>query len=81
MMTPDGQLTTLVEFSGNGTSNKGARPKADLALGSDGNFYGTASEGGAFGYGTVFKLTPAGVLTTLAEFSAEGTSIKPERRD
>ena len=42
-------------------------------LGTDGNFYGTTSEGGALGAcnevcGTVFKITPQGTLTTLHSF-------------
>jgi uncharacterized repeat protein (TIGR03803 family) len=41
--------------------------------GADGNFYGTTSTGGlsATGAGTVFKLTPAGVLTTLHAFGSQ----------
>jgi uncharacterized repeat protein (TIGR03803 family) len=36
---------------------------------SDGNFYGTTTYGGAYtSYGTVFKITPKGVLTTLHSF-------------
>jgi uncharacterized repeat protein (TIGR03803 family) len=38
--------------------------------GSDGNFYGTTTYGGAGGLGTVFRVTPAGVLTTLVSFGA-----------
>ena len=34
----------------------------------DGNFYGTTSAGGAYDDGTVFKITPAGMLTTLHSF-------------
>lgn len=34
----------------------------------DGNFYGASLEGG-IGYGSVFKITPDGKLTTLHEFS------------
>ena len=39
----------------------------------DGNFYGTTGEGGTVGAltslgGTVFKITPAGTLTTLYSF-------------
>jgi uncharacterized repeat protein (TIGR03803 family) len=37
--------------------------------GTDGNFYGTTFSGGASGAGTVFRMTPAGVLTTLATFN------------
>lgn len=41
---------------------------AGLILAVDGNFYGTTSSGGAFGYGTVFQMTPAGALMTLYSF-------------
>ena len=77
-MTPTGVLTTLVNFTNDGTSNKGAYPLAGLVLGSDGNFYGTASTGGTHDYGTVFKMTPAGVLTTLVNFTSTGASNKGE---
>ena len=73
-MTPTGGLTTLVEFTGNGTSNEGSNPTAGLVQGSDGNFYGTTRGGGASGAGTVFKMTPTGVLTTLVEFTDNRTS-------
>jgi uncharacterized repeat protein (TIGR03803 family) len=36
--------------------------------GSDGNFYGTSEYGGANGRGTVFQVTPTGMLTTLVSF-------------
>src|SRR5207249_9153913 len=42
-MTPDGVAKTLVEFTGNGTTNKGQRPQAALIQGTDGNFYGTTN--------------------------------------
>ena len=35
----------------------------------DGNFYGTTNEGGTNSNGTVFKITPSGVLTTLHNFN------------
>ena len=37
--------------------------------GSDGNFYGTTIWGGSSYDGTIFKVTSAGVLTTLASFN------------
>ncbi len=40
-------------------------PYGSLVEGSDGNFYGMAYGGGLRGYGTVFKMTPAGELTVL----------------
>jgi uncharacterized repeat protein (TIGR03803 family) len=64
-ITPAGALTTLYEFSyGSG----GANPFAGLVQGSDGNFYGTTVAGGTNNEGTVFKITPAGALTTLYSF-------------
>lgn len=46
----------------------GQYPVGALAKGSDSNFYGTTSEGGTLGNGTVFRITPAGALTTLHTF-------------
>jgi uncharacterized repeat protein (TIGR03803 family) len=48
---------------------KGAYPAAALIQGEDGNFYGTASEGGGTGGdGAVFKIMPSGTLTKLQSF-------------
>src|SRR6266851_5007526 len=44
-------------------------PSAAVVQGNDGNFYGTTSRGGASEFGTVFKLTPDGTLTTLSVFN------------
>jgi uncharacterized repeat protein (TIGR03803 family) len=70
-LTPTGILTTLVSFNG----LNGMNPQAALVQGDDGNFYGTTVQGGAnfntesfTGWGTVFKMTPYGSLTTLASF-------------
>jgi uncharacterized repeat protein (TIGR03803 family) len=72
-MTPDGSLTTLFSFDATGnlgyTNATGSVPVAALALGGDGNFYGTTAWGGNFGFGTVFKVTPNGTLTTLVSFN------------
>lgn len=52
------------------SGTKGSSPVAILIRGSDGLFfYGTTYSGGANNVGTVFKVTAAGVLTTLAEFT------------
>jgi uncharacterized repeat protein (TIGR03803 family) len=65
-MTPAGVLTILYSFGG---GNDGSYPAAALLQGSDGNFYGTTAYGGAYGDGTVFRVTPEGLLTTLVAFN------------
>ena len=60
-------LTTLYAFTG---SSDGGVPEAGLVQGSDGNFYGTTSGNNVSGQnGTVFRIAPAGALTTLYSFS------------
>jgi uncharacterized repeat protein (TIGR03803 family) len=66
-ITPSGALKTLYNYPGNGDGNS---PYAPPVQGTDGNWYGTMSSGGANGQGTVYKLTPAGVLTTLYSFDS-----------
>jgi uncharacterized repeat protein (TIGR03803 family) len=41
-----------------GSGPDGAYPSASLIFDASGNLYGTTSQGGTFGQGTVFKLTP-----------------------
>ena len=50
------------------TNDTGATPFGGLVLGPDGNYYGTAFDGGVFGRGTVFKLTTDGLLSALVSF-------------
>jgi uncharacterized repeat protein (TIGR03803 family) len=66
-------LTTVVEFTGNGASNKGAFPTSALVSDEAGNFWGTTVVGGAKDEGTVFKINATtGLLTTLVEFTNDG---------
>jgi uncharacterized repeat protein (TIGR03803 family) len=73
-ITPDGTLTTLYRFY---FFNDGVGPAAAMIQATDGDFYGTTShgakccKGGTLG-GTVFKMTPAGRLTTLYSFCEQG---------
>jgi uncharacterized protein (TIGR03437 family) len=74
-MTTAGNLTMLYTFSG-----KDGLDPTNLVQGSDGNFYGVTNEGGNTGQsgdGTVFKITPAGVLTTLHNFTAGADGAFP----
>jgi uncharacterized repeat protein (TIGR03803 family) len=48
-----------------------------LVQGSDGNFYGTTYYGGAWGLGTAFKITPAGTLTPLYQFTGTDDGYHP----
>ena len=61
-------LTTLANFD---DTNGGSPAKAPLVQGFDGNFYGTASTGGANNFGTVFQLTASGTLTVIYSFCAQ----------
>jgi uncharacterized repeat protein (TIGR03803 family) len=68
-ITPSGTLTTLYNFCG---CTDGEYPRA-LIQATNGDFYGTTSlGGGADGGGTVFKMTPSGMLTTLYSFCSQG---------
>lgn len=66
--------TILYSFSG---GSDGALPYAALALGSDGNFYGTTTFGGTNGFGSVFKVTPSGSFTSLYSFAGAGDGANP----
>jgi uncharacterized repeat protein (TIGR03803 family) len=61
-------LTTIGTFD----NTDGASPDGTLIQGVKGNFYGTTEQGGASAAGTIFELTPAGILTTLYSFCPEG---------
>jgi uncharacterized repeat protein (TIGR03803 family) len=67
-ITSGGTLTTLYNFCSQPDCTDGEAPFAGLVQATDGNYYGTTEEGGANHYGTVFKITPSGVLTTVLSF-------------
>jgi uncharacterized repeat protein (TIGR03803 family) len=72
-IAPSGTLSTLYSFCAQGVCTDGAYPAAGLVQGSDGDLYGTTlgGYGGNLGWGTVFKITPGGTLTTLYSFCAQ----------
>jgi len=65
-ITPAGVFSVIYNFDG---PAHGKTPRGGLTLGTDGNFYGTTSQGGTSNYGNIFQITPAGVLTVLHAFS------------
>jgi len=71
-MTPAGALTARYNFCSEANCADGANPltaiSGNLALGTEGSFYGTAINGGAYGNGTFFQMTPGGTLTVLHSF-------------
>ena len=65
---------TFTKLAGFGGAN-GWDPQSSMIQGADGSFYGTTQFGGnlslcqSYGCGTIFKITPSGVLTAIYRFS------------
>jgi uncharacterized repeat protein (TIGR03803 family) len=70
-ITTSGALTTIYSFCSQSGCTDGENPWAALVQAANGDFYGTTENGGDAGYGTVFKITPAGALTTLHSFCSQ----------
>lgn len=73
-LTPGGIYQVLYEFTGGAD---GGGPYGDLLLDQAGNLYGTATFGGAFGKGAIFKVTPAGKETVLYSFTGGADGSVP----
>ena len=69
-----GVRTRLLSFTGTGGSAPGRRPRGPLVL-AGAQYYGVTEEGGAANTGTLFRFSPAGVLTPLAQFNATGPRL------
>src|SRR5581483_825286 len=68
-ITPTGRLTTIYSFCPNKYDcSDGLLPDGKLVQATDGNLYGTTLHGGPDEWGTIFKITPEGTLTTLHTF-------------
>jgi len=78
-VTPAVQAQTYTVIH-NFTGTEGGYPDAGLTLDKGGNFYGTASGGGTYGRGTVFKLSHIGSGWTVAplySFAGDGDGANP----
>jgi len=73
-LDPSGLLTVLHDFSG---PPDGTFTGVGVVLDREGNLYGSASQGGAYGYGIVFKLDPTGVETILHTFTNTPDGANP----
>lgn len=77
-MTPSGTVTVRYSFTGGAD---GAVPTGAIIEAADGSLYGTTFGGGDFsvglGGGTVFRLSPSGVFTTVHAFHGGNDGIYP----
>ncbi len=72
-MTAAGKITVLHNFTG--YPSDGTYPKGMLVQGNDGSFYGTTYQGGSNNNGSVFKITPSGILTMIHSFLFKSPSF------
>src|ERR1039457_2533217 len=70
-ITPGGTLTALYSFCPQTNCTDGFGPQAGLVQAANGDLYGTSGDG-TNNFGTVFKITPGGTLTTLYSFCSQG---------
>ena len=71
-LTPNnGTWTETVLHSFGSQPGDGIYPQAGLIMDKKGNLYGTTQQGGAYGEGTVFELSPTGTETVLHSFPSQ----------
>lgn len=73
-LDPSGKETVLYTFNGGAD---GGMPAGGLIQDASGNFYGTTSEGGDSGNGTVFRLDMIGNKTVLYSFIGGNDGARP----
>jgi len=74
-LAPNGTETVLHFFTG---GSDGSHPQGRLIWDGAGNFYGTTTQDGPGGSGTVFKLAPDGTETVLHGFACDKDGSSPE---
>ena len=70
-----GVFESLASFTGAAGGVPGKMPIAGLVKAGNGAFYGTTSQGGAGGFGSVFKYVDGVGLTQLAVFTGSGGAL------
>jgi uncharacterized repeat protein (TIGR03803 family) len=75
-ITTGGAFTSLYSFCAQAGCTDGQVPTGGLVQATDGNLYGTTDAGG-IGYGTIYKITTGGALTSLYSFPNEGAGSEP----
>ena len=70
-ITPSGTFTRLHSFCSLSNCTDGAYPYAALVQATNGDLYGTTYGGGAENGGTIFEVTPSGMLTTQYSFCSQ----------
>lgn len=74
-VTAAGVRNRVLSFTGTSGTAKGSRPRGALVRAANTSYYGLTETGGAANAGTLFRLSPAGTLSTLAEFTASGPRL------
>ncbi len=75
-LTPQGVFTTIHSFE---ESSPARGASTCLIQASDGELYGTTYDGGAHGFGTVFRTTLAGEVTTVHSFTGADDAQHPSQ--
>ena len=73
-LTPNGNETVVYSFDGGAN---GAYPNGGVARDAAGSFYGTTYQGGAYNYGTIFKIDTLGQFSVLYSFPGGASGGNP----
>ncbi len=78
VLAPAQAFTTLYSFCPIATTNcvDGLNPSTGLVQGTDGNLYGTTPNDSPYSAGSIFKITPDGAFTTLANVGSANALVQ-----
>lgn len=72
----NGQLTTVVQFTGANGLSKGLHPQGGLASDDRGSLWGTTNRGGAGDFGTIFRVGLDGTFSSVFEFTGSAGPVR-----